>query len=372
MDKVLVFGGAFDPPHIEHVNMCKEIISEFGFTKLVIVPTFAFVHKESSFLSYDDRVELINAAFKDVDHVIDTIEFDRKENNYSANILPILKEKYGDIYYLVGGDSINYLDTWYEPKKVCNACKIVVCKRDGYLNVDKKIEELKAKFGGEFILSKYVGKDISSSIIRTKLNLGLKPEEISNDVYDLIKSKHLFEEYLPTVEQLKGYQTDELFEHSFAVVIRAIDYNSKHHLKQEYKKVFLAALLHDNAKQRKSLDGLDVPSDAIGSPVLHQFLGALKAKRDFGIEDEDILNAIKYHTTAKANMTMLEKLIYTADSTSDDRTYDPIPEIRNIALEDFDKGFKAVLKYTYNKVKNNPNGVYPLTLDACKCYLEEV
>jgi len=370
MEKTLVFGGAFDPPHIEHVNMCKEVMNEFGFTKLVLVPTYNFVHKESSAISFEDRVDLIKVAFKELDFEIDLIEKERGKDNYSANILPILKDKYGDISYLIGGDSLKYLNTWYKPEKVVNVCPIVIVNRDGY-DIKENLDSITNSIGGNFIISKYSGKDISSTIIRTKLYLGLKPEEISKEEYELIKSRNLFNDYLSMINQLHGYQTDELFEHSLAVVLRAQDYNSRHHLHQEYKKVFLAALLHDNAKQRKSLDEFEVPEDAKGSPVLHQFLGALKAKRDFGIEDEEILNAIKYHTTAKANMNVLEKLIYTADSTSDDRKYDPIPTIREIAIENFDKGFIEVLKYTYNKVSKNSNGIYPLTLEACDYYLKE-
>ena len=98
-------------------------------------------------------------------------------------------------------------------------------------------------------------------------------------------------------------------------------------------------------------------------------MGAEKARRDFGVEDEDILNAIRYHTTAKADMTMLEKLIYTADSLSDDRTYDPIPALRRIAEADFEEGFKATLAHTVDKLKAGGRPIYPLTLDAYNFYI---
>lgn len=71
-------------------------------------------------------------------------------------------------------------------------------------------------------------------------------------------------------------ESAELYAHSVQAVMRAVDLNSRHNLRQDFDKVFLAALLHDNAKERPSADGLDVPSDSIGTPVLHQFLGAEK------------------------------------------------------------------------------------------------
>ena len=372
--KTIVFGGAFAPPHKEHVNMCRNAVKELGADRLVIVPTFLPAHKEEHYLGFEDRMELSRLAFEGAaaDVIVDDIERIRGKDNYSAYVLPCLKEKYGDIVYLVGSDSLQYFDKWREPDKVAKACKIAVCSREGYESAEEVIEEVGAKYGREnFVALKYVGKDVSSSMIKTKLLLGEAAEELMKSVNDYIVAHGLFEDYSEFVERLKSYQTDELFFHSKSVVKRAVEFNSKHILLQDYDKVFLAALLHDNAKQRKSIDGLDVPEDCIGTPVLHQFLGAEKARRDFGIEDEAILSAIRYHTTAKAAMTMLEKLIYTADSLSDDRDYDPIPKIREIAIKDFEKGFKTILKYTYNKIVERGTGMYPLTEDAYRYYIVE-
>ena len=372
--RTIVFGGAFAPPHKEHVKMCESAVKELGAERLVIVPTFQPAHKIEHYLDFETRKELCALAFDGIakEVVIDEIEKERGKNNYSAYVLPILAEKYGDIVYLVGSDSLQYFDRWREPEKVAKACKIAVCSREGFLSAEEVAKSAGKKYGKEnFVALKYIGSDVSSSMIKTKLLLGEEADELPACVNDYIKSHNLYTKYKDFVERLKSYQTDELFFHSKSVVKRAVDFNSKHILLQDFDKVFLAALLHDNAKQRKSLDGLSVPEDSIGTPVLHQFLGAEKARRDFGIEDEEILDAIRYHTTAKADMTMLEKLIYTADSLSDDREYEPIPAIRAIAIQDFEKGFKAILKYTYDKIAARGTGMYPLTEDAYRYYIVE-
>ena len=113
MSKTVVFGGAFDPPHKEHVDMCKNAMSALNMDRLVLVPTYLPPHKNVGFLSFDERCELAEIAFEGIDFVIDRIEYERGRNNYSCEILPILKEKYGDIAYLVGGDSISHFDTWF-------------------------------------------------------------------------------------------------------------------------------------------------------------------------------------------------------------------------------------------------------------------
>lgn len=371
MARTLVFGGAFDPPHNEHVAMCKAAMRELDIDKLVLVPTYLPPHKSAGTLPFDVRARLARAAFGDMDVVVDDIERVRGKDNYSALVLPALKQKYGDIIYLIGGDSLQYFDTWYHPEQVVRVCPIAVCAREGYENIRDAADDVKRKFGGEIYVLDYKGKDVSSSMLRTSLLLGEEPQNLPRAVLDIIEEEGLFEQYFPMVAKLKSFQTEELFEHSKAVVKRAVDFNGKHDLRQDFRKVFLAALLHDNAKQRPSLDGLDVPADSIGSPVLHQFLGAEKARRDFGVEDKDVLDAIRYHTTAKAGMTMLEKLIYTADSLSDDRTYAPIPELRRIAVEDFEKGFRATLKFTYDKLMSKGKGVYPLTVEAYEYYIAQ-
>lgn len=371
MAETLIFGGAFDPPHSEHVAICKAAMRQLGADSLVLVPTYLPHHKGAGTLDFSTRARLAKAAFSELGATVDEVELERGGDNYSAVILPLLKQKYGDIIYLIGGDSLQYLHTWYHPERVTACCKLAVCAREGYQNVDDAISNVKRAYGGDLIKLDYVGKDISSSMLKARLLLGEEPSCIPKPVLDIIDSEGLFEQYFPMLQQLSGYETDELFAHSKAVVKRAIDFNGKHNLGQDFTKVFVAALLHDNAKQRPSLDGLNVPSDAVGTPVLHQFLGAEKARRDFGVTDHDILDAIRYHTTAKAGMTGLEKLIYTADSLSDDRTYAPIPELRNIAVEDFEKGFLATLKFTYDKLVSKGKGVYPLTVQAYEYYFAQ-
>ena len=218
----------------------------------------------------------------------------------------------------------------------------------------------------------FMGGAASSGRVKAQLLLGTECRDIPKGVAEYIRQHGLFRDYEEWVARLKGMETEELFAHSAAAVMRAVDLNSRHNLKLNFRKVFKAALLHDNAKQRPSLDGLDVPADSVGTPVLHQFLGAEKAKRDFGVTDGDILGAIRYHTTAKPGMTALEKLIYTADSTSYDREYDPIPELRAATDADFEQGFRKVLAFTYRKLKRKGGAVYPLTEEAVKYYLPEL
>ena len=373
--KTIIFGGSFDPPHVEHIEMCKEAVREFNPDRVVIVPTYYPPYKTQGYLPFETRCELCKVAFKDIckEVIIDEIEKDMEGKNYASIILPILKEKYEDIAYIIGGDSLERFYTWYEPQKVVQTCPLIVVPRNHYKDVNVLVEKYKKEIGGEYYVINYVGDHCSSSILKAKLLLHIATDEdIPANVLDFIKKNGLFDEYDSILEQLKSYQTDDLFNHSIQVALMAVTLNTRADLRLDFEKVFKSALLHDNAKQRKSIDGLDVPEDAIGTPVLHQFLGAEKARRDFGIEDEDILNGIRYHTSAKPDMTLFEKLIYTADSVSMDREYDPIPKIREVVFKDFNEGFLCVLKHTYDSLIKRGIPIYNLTEKAYNFYRKDM
>ena len=373
--KTVVFGGAFDPPHLEHSRLTRFACDFLGAERLVIVPTHQPPHKSCGTLSFEHRVALAKIAFQDCakEVIIDKIEFERVNEghkyNYSSEVLPILKAKYGEIVYLIGGDSLEHFHTWHKPEDIVKVCPIAVVGRTGYDDINEKIAHLTKCFGGEFMALDFNGEDVASSTVKAKLLLQIRPDGIADDVYKYIKDNHLFGQYTSWLEKLKEFETPQLYNHTENVVLRAMHLNSLHNLKQDFDKVFQSALLHDNAKERPSIDGLRVPEDAVGTSVLHQFLGAEKAKRDFGVEDEDVLSAIAVHTTACKDMTTLQKLIYTADSTSYDREYQPIPSLREIGDRDFEEGFRAVLDYTHNKLIKAGKSIYPLTFEAVEYYL---
>lgn len=369
--RTLIFGGAFDPPHTEHIKALQCAVSTLGAERVVILPTFFPPHKSAGFLDFDTRAELCRIAFGNVcaDVVVDDMERRRGKDNFAYLVLKEMKQKYGDIVYLIGGDSLRDLDTWKRPEEILKICPIAVAPREGCGDAVRQREKALAKYGGEIILLDFMGENVSSGRIKAELLLGEECQGVSVEVSDYIRSRGLFGKYRSMVEKLKGMQSEELYRHSVAAVMRAVDLNSRHNLKQDFDKVFVAALLHDNAKERPSLDGLDIPQDSVGTSVLHQFLGAEKARRDFGIDDEEILDAIRYHTTAKPEMTVMQKLIYTADSTSYDRLYEPIPELRAKTDEDFESGFRALLGFTYEKLLKKGGRVYPLTEEAVRYYL---
>ena len=91
--------------------------------------------------------------------------------------------------------------------------------------------------------------------------------------------------------------------------------------------------------------------------------------RDFGITDKEIINAIKYHTTGRTNMTLLEKIVYVADIIEITRGSN-LDEVRKKVYANFDEGFLASLKSSYNYAARRigTENVHKLTRDAIKFY----
>lgn len=118
------------------------------------------------------------------------------------------------------------------------------------------------------------------------------------------------------------------------------------YLHEDEDKAYLAGLVHDCAKNLSDgellayADKYHIPADAITKHapyLLHGAVGAVMAKEQFGIEDEEILSAVTCHTTGKEAMSALDKIIFLADLTEISRTYEDIKEIRKVQFEDFDK-----------------------------------
>ena len=147
-----------------------------------------------------------------------------------------------------------------------------------------------------------------------------------------------------TEERLSEYR----FHHSKCVMERAVEYAEIYGY--DIEKARLTAICHDIAKEVPKEERIPmcekygVELDEIEktqNSLIHAKLGAKIAEIEFGF-DEEMCNAIKYHTTGKANMSLLEKIIFIADCTGIDRTYDDAKELYEVAKVDLDK---AMLQY---------------------------
>jgi len=170
---------------------------------------------------------------------------------------------------------------------------------------------------------------------------------------------------------LKRRLSKHRYEHSLNVSYEAVRLAKMYGADEE--KAEIAGLLHDVAKEITGKEQLKLIR-AAGYPVTPEFLaapkvwhapaGAAYVSLKLGIEDEDIINAIRYHTTARAGMSLLEKIVYVADFTSAERTYNGADEMRRLVEDSLESAMKFALCFCVGHYAEKGSIIVPDTFSA--------
>jgi predicted HD superfamily hydrolase involved in NAD metabolism len=170
---------------------------------------------------------------------------------------------------------------------------------------------------------------------------------------------------------LKKNLTESRYRHTLGVVSAAELLAEKNGESKEKAK--LAALVHDCAKNMRIDDqfeflkarSIEIDEITRKSPqILHGLIGSIIAKETMNIEDEEVLSAVRYHTTGKKSMSLLEKIIYIADYIEPNRDYKGVEELRTVTYSDLDKGVLQGFDNTITYVIKLGQLVHPLTIEA--------
>lgn len=165
--------------------------------------------------------------------------------------------------------------------------------------------------------------------------------------------------------------SDYRFYHSLCVAQKAAELAKRYGADEE--KAEIAGILHDVCKEEEPEKQLEIIESAgmtitdfekNGKKFYHQISGCAYAKSVLGIEDEEILSAIRYHTTGKADMTLMEEIIYLADFISEDRNYSDIENIRAKAEQGKEHGMLYATAYTIKSVVKKGKPLHPDTVSA--------
>lgn len=374
--KIGIYGGSFDPPHIEHINLCVNAVKSLNLDRLFIVPAKIPPHKKVQPISGEYRLEMVKLALSNVDVpqiTVSDFELNSAGKSYTYLTIEHFKSLYKDaqIYFLMGTDMLENFPTWKEPKAILNMAKLYVFGRDG-----ESMERAKQVFLNAFpdrlnslVFANFSGKMVSSTHVRHMLTLGLDAKEfLYQNVIDYIKSNNLY--FCEKAEFVKKSLSISRLTHTLGVMDLAKAYAKK--LGEDENKAVLAAMLHDVAKymDKNDFPSFTLPLD-VPKPVIHQYLGAYVAEHVLGVTDIDILNAIRYHTTGRSNMSRLEKIVFTADLLEVGRTYDEAPILREAVDKDFDAGFSLSVKRLLNYLTKQGQPIYYLTKECYNYYVNE-
>ncbi|MCI8531426.1 MAG: HD domain-containing protein [Lachnospiraceae bacterium] len=180
-------------------------------------------------------------------------------------------------------------------------------------------------------------------------------------------------------KDLKKEMDDSRFEHTLGVMYTCAALAMRY--EYDLEKAMLAGLLHDcakcmpNAKKLKMAEKhhLEISSLERKNPfMLHAKLGAFLAKKKYDIEDEEILNAIRWHTTGRPDMTLLDKIVYVSDYIEPRRDKAPnLPKIRQLAFMDLDQALIKILEDTLGYLGDSAEHVDAMTKKTYDYYMQQ-
>jgi nicotinate-nucleotide adenylyltransferase len=197
-ERIGIFGGTFDPPHLGHLILASESRKQLNLTRLLWMITPQSPHKIGKPISrVADRLEMVQCAIaEEPTFELSTIEFDRPAPQYTVDTLEILKRQHpsADLILLMGADSLHGLTTWHRPADLVAAChEIGVMHRSGD---SFQIGALASALPGLKNKVRFVDAplfQISSREIRRRIAEGIEFRYfLPAAVYDYIQSHQLY------------------------------------------------------------------------------------------------------------------------------------------------------------------------------------
>lgn len=345
-----------------------------GVDKMLIIPSCIPPHKiPGKLASGEDRLQMCRFAFDDDVFEISSMELERGSRSYTVETLRELKKTYPDdeLYFIVGSDMLSTFTQWYCWEEILSLAYICAASREnGFVpDLSAYTEEQKKRF----ILLDIEPLEVSSTQLRNMIANDEDSGLIDEKVMDYIKAKNLYDDglsvYRKTITQkLDAYRLNHSECVSECAAALAEQYGA------DVEKARLAGLLHDvmkNADVQSHLDELEKAGvtlsllEIANRKVWHQISGAAFLKNEKIVTDEEILGAVRWHTTGRADMTLLEKVVYIADFISADRDYPDVGVVRKLAQKSLEEAILYTTQYTIKKLVSAGLPVHPATVD---CY----
>lgn len=367
-EKIAVFGGSFNPVHNGHIALAKHAMDALSLDRVLFVVDRIPPHKTLAEGATDtQRVEMLRLALADEPRFcVETLELEREGTSYTVDTLTQLhaREPNAEFYFLMGSDMLLSFDTWRKPEEISKLATLVCTVREGQSGgEEQKAIVLREQFGARIILLEQVSP-LSSTEIRNRIHdarpiTGLVPAAQEHYIYrnGCYEPQMLMPMYARLQNEISAHRMD----HTAYVMQTAISFADKFGI--DPTKARLAALLHDCAKgfsDARLLSYADTEPPIL--PVLHAPAGADYAHTVYGVDDDEVLNAIRLHTTGDAHMTDLEKVVYLADMVEPSRDYEGIDEIRN--ADDLNTMMRLALLRSIWYIKERNYDVHPATLRA--------
>ncbi|MBQ4578330.1 MAG: nicotinate (nicotinamide) nucleotide adenylyltransferase [Clostridia bacterium] len=374
--KIAMYGGTFNPIHLGHMHAATAVAESLRLDKLLLMPAGIPPHKvlpEGS-ATPAQRLEMCRIAAGYIPRAeACPLELERVGASYTVDTLEELKRRHpeADLWLVVGTDMVLTFDKWREPEKMAKLCRLAVVARDesDRQRITQKAEALRQNLGLGIDLVDCPALPMSSTQVRETMDESL----LHPAVLEYIRQNRL---YLPSPEHLRAEVEKRVSPKRMAHILGCERMAAK--MAEKYGvddyTVRAAAILHDCTKALSEKEQLtlcekwniiiDYDEDNFAQ-LIHADTGAEVARREFKMP-EDIVSAIRTHTTGDVSMTDLQKILYVADMCEETRTWPGVEELRALALTDLEGAVTSAMERTAAFIREQGREPYYKTLDALK------
>ena len=383
--RIGVYGGTFNPIHRGHLTAARAAADALGLEKVLLIPDNLPPHKAlpAGSATGEDRLEMCRLTAGEVPgmEVLD-LELRRSGPSYTSDTLAELHAQYPDdeLWLLVGSDMFLSLQEWHEPERILSLAGIAAFHRTRGDETERFAQQkanLEQIYGARVALLENPDVvEISSTELRVQLAQGRGRSFLTEAVCGYVLRRGLYGTHADlkhlTPEELRPIALSFLkpkrmphvlgTEHEAAVLARRYG--------ADVTSARIAALLHDCTKKLSMEEQLalceqyGIALDELerkNLKLLHAKTGAAIARDLFGVSDE-IYWAIYWHATGKADMTLLEKILYMADYAEPHRSWSE--EAHGLAMQDLDAGVLLGLENTIKFTRAQGRQVHYRTIEA--------
>lgn len=388
--RIGIYGGTFDPPHLGHMAAATRAVRVLCLDLLLLIPAGIPPHKQLSgnSASGEDRLKMTRIAADRLGlsipvQVLD-LEICHSGKSYTSRTIQLLRARYPDdeLWLLMGTDMFLSFHTWHEPEVIAaltGLCAFGRAAADTQAQLEPQRERLERELGARVVtmtIPELV--EVSSTEVRSELARGRGRQWLDESVWGYILLHHLYGTdadltRLP-LAQLRAASDCMVYAKRLAH-IRGTEETAARMARRwgaDELEARKAAILHDCTKyfnlqeQLSTCEKYGILLDDMEKntlPLLHAKSGAGIAREVFGMS-EQVCQAICWHTTGKADMTLLEKILYIADYAEPSRTYGWAAELRQLIETDLDRAVLRGLEITiaHNRKKGQP--IHYRTLEA--------
>ncbi len=382
--KIGVYGGTFDPPHLGHMDSARAAMKLLGLDKLLFLPAYQPPHKDLSPSSAgpEDRLAMTALMADGLGAGVEVCDLEHRRGgtSYTADTLRLLREEYpeDELWLLMGSDMFLTLQNWRQPEVILSLAGVA-----GFARTETDSVELLNR-QGEYLHKTYDAKVcvVELPAIRAVSSTQLRGGEGWEQLYPPVLGYILRHGLYGTAADLTQLTDGQLRACSLSMVKAK---RIQHILGTEVTAVELAkrwgadvdlcrraAILHDCTKYWTLEEHLSccekygVELDEMerrAEKLLHAKTGACIAREVYG-QPQAVYDAIFYHTTGKADMTLLEKILYLADYIEPKRDFEGVEELRRLAATDLDAAILLGCEMSIAEMEERGYQVHPNTKGA--------